>query len=62
MEHIIKTMHDEKNGVPVKTVKSFLSKVPSVFTGMDLIQWVLSRLPVDDQSMQKRVFEAFSFN
>lgn len=26
-------MQDENNGVPVKTVKSFLNKIPAVFTG-----------------------------
>lgn len=26
-------MQDENNGVPVRTVKSFLNKIPAVFTG-----------------------------
>ena len=26
-------MQDEKTGVPIKTVKSFMTKIPSVFTG-----------------------------
>ena len=34
MEDIVKKMQDEKGGVPVKTVKSFMAKIPSVFTGM----------------------------
>lgn len=34
MEKIIETMQDETNGVPVRTVKSFLTKIPSVFTGV----------------------------
>ena len=33
VEKLIQKMQDEKNGVPVRTVKSFMSKVPSVFTG-----------------------------
>jgi regulator of G-protein signaling len=33
MEHIVEMMQDENTGVSVKTVKSFMSKVPSVFTG-----------------------------
>ena len=33
MEGIIERMQDECTGVPVRTVKSFMSKVPSVFTG-----------------------------
>ena len=34
MESIVEKMMDETNGVPVKTVKSFISKIPSVFTGI----------------------------
>lgn len=34
MEAIIERMQDENSGVPVKTVKSLMSKIPSVFTGM----------------------------
>ena len=33
MEAIIERMQDEQTGVPVRTVKSFMSKIPSVFTG-----------------------------
>lgn len=33
MEVIVERMQDEVSGVPVRTVKSFMSKVPSVFTG-----------------------------
>ena len=33
MEAIVDRMQDESTGVPVRTVKSFMSKVPSVFTG-----------------------------
>lgn len=33
MEDIIARMQDEKNGIPIRTVKSFLSKIPSVFSG-----------------------------
>nr|XP_054759009.1 regulator of G-protein signaling 7-like isoform X3 [Lytechinus pictus] len=40
-------MQDEKNGVPVRTVKSFMSKVPSVFTGADLVQWLMKTLDID---------------
>lgn len=34
MEAIIEKMQDETSGVPVRTVKSFMTKIPSVFTGM----------------------------
>jgi regulator of G-protein signaling len=38
MEGIVDRMQDEATGVPVRTVKSFMSKVPSVFTGKIFIQ------------------------
>ncbi len=41
-------MLDEQLGVPIKTVKSFLSKIPSVFTGADLITWVMGNVRVVD--------------
>ncbi|GMR59995.1 hypothetical protein PMAYCL1PPCAC_30190 [Pristionchus mayeri] len=41
MEHVVRQMLDPEIGVPIKTVKSFLSKVPSVFTGADLISWLI---------------------
>lgn len=36
MEDLIARMQDEKNGIPIRTVKSFLSKIPSVFSGKAL--------------------------
>lgn len=49
MEQLIEQMQDEQNGVPVKTVKSFMSKIPSVFTGSDLVNWMMKNLDVEDQ-------------
>uniref|UniRef100_A0A672SDI7 Regulator of G-protein signaling 6-like n=1 Tax=Sinocyclocheilus grahami TaxID=75366 RepID=A0A672SDI7_SINGR len=34
--------------VPVRTVKSFLSKIPSVVTGSDIVQWMMKNLIIDD--------------
>ncbi|CAD5210764.1 unnamed protein product [Bursaphelenchus okinawaensis] len=48
MEGLIKQMLDPEAGVPIKTVKSFLSKIPSVFTGMDTIAWILRSADVAD--------------
>ena len=48
MEAIIEKMQAENGGLSVRTVKSFMSKVPSVFTGSDLINWILKNLNVDD--------------
>ncbi|CAF0770256.1 unnamed protein product [Brachionus calyciflorus] len=49
IENIIEKMQDDSGvGVPIRTVKSFMSKIPSVFTGTDLIQWMLKKLDVED--------------
>ncbi len=50
METIVEKMQDENNGIPIRTVKSFMSKIPSVFIGSDLIQWLSKRLDCDDIS------------
>lgn len=48
METVIEKMQAESTGVPVRTVKSFMSKIPSVFSGADLIQWIIKNYDVDD--------------
>ncbi|CAF0913419.1 unnamed protein product [Rotaria sordida] len=48
IEALLERMQDENTGLPIKSVKSFMSKIPSVFTGGDLIQWILKTLDVDD--------------
>ncbi|XP_036221748.2 regulator of G-protein signaling 7 isoform X2 [Bactrocera oleae] len=48
MEAIIEKMQAESTGVAVRTVKAFMSKVPSVFTGADLVAWILKNLDVED--------------
>ena len=51
MESIVERMQrDEGRGVPVRTVKSFMTKIPSVFTGQDLIQWMLTHLDLNEVS------------
>jgi regulator of G-protein signaling len=54
-------MQDENTGLPIKSVKSFMSKIPSVLTGGDLIQWILKTLDVDDTSTASFFF-VFSFH
>lgn len=49
MEMIVDRMQHERTGVPVRTVKSFLTKIPSVFAGADLIAWMMKALDVEDQ-------------
>uniref|UniRef100_A0A8C5HM89 Regulator of G-protein signaling 6-like n=1 Tax=Gouania willdenowi TaxID=441366 RepID=A0A8C5HM89_GOUWI len=47
----ITRIQDEKTGgVPLRTVKSFLSKIPSVVSGMDIVQWLTKNLSIDDQA------------
>lgn len=41
-------MQNEDGGVVVKTVKAFMSKVPSVFTGAELISWIMKNMDVED--------------
>ncbi|XP_073751607.1 regulator of G-protein signaling 6 isoform X3 [Callorhinus ursinus] len=42
-------MQDDKTGgVPIRTVKSFLSKIPSVVTGTDIVQWLMKNLCIED--------------
>ncbi|GBP41845.1 Regulator of G-protein signaling 7 [Eumeta japonica] len=48
MEAIIEKMQDEHTGVPVRTVKSFMSKIPSVFTGSDLVAWLMRHLSIEE--------------
>ena len=48
IESIIEKMQEDTSGVPIRTVKSFMSKIPSVFTGSDLIQWMNKKLDVED--------------
>ncbi|CEF70075.1 LP21163p [Strongyloides ratti] len=50
IETLIKSMLDTVDGVPIRTVKSFLSKIPSVFTGQDLIAWIMKHCDVVDLS------------
>uniref|UniRef100_A0A803SZL6 Regulator of G protein signaling 7 n=1 Tax=Anolis carolinensis TaxID=28377 RepID=A0A803SZL6_ANOCA len=51
MEDVIARMQDEKNGIPIRTVKSFLSKIPSVFSGSDIVQWLIKNLSIEDPAV-----------
>ncbi|XP_027735456.1 regulator of G-protein signaling 6 isoform X4 [Empidonax traillii] len=49
IEDIVTRMQDDKTGgVPIRTVKSFLSKIPSVVTGSDIVQWLMKNLSIED--------------
>ena len=40
-------MQDPESGVPLKAVKSFLSRIPDVFTGEDLVTWLRKTYDID---------------
>lgn len=48
MELLVEKIQDEKEGVPIKNAKSFMSKVPSVFTGADLVQWLMKTYDIEE--------------
>ncbi|KAJ2942428.1 hypothetical protein O0L34_g16033 [Tuta absoluta] len=48
MEALIEKMQDENTGVPVRTVKSFMTKIPSVFTGSDLVSWIQRHFQIEE--------------
>jgi len=48
MEKIIEALQHPESGVPIRTVNSFINKIPSVFTGSDLVAWLQSNLHIVD--------------
>ncbi|XP_041929015.1 regulator of G-protein signaling 6-like isoform X1 [Alosa sapidissima] len=49
IEDVVSRLQDEKaGGVPVRTVKSFLSKIPSVVAGSDIVQWLMKNLSIEE--------------
>ncbi|ESN95257.1 hypothetical protein HELRODRAFT_87051 [Helobdella robusta] len=48
MEALLEMMQDPVIGIDVRTVKQFMTKIPSVFTGTDLINWFMKNLDVED--------------
>ncbi|XP_063378339.1 regulator of G-protein signaling 9 [Cydia fagiglandana] len=50
MESLIKEMQDPETGVPVRSQKLFLTYIPSAFMGYDLVEWLMDRFNLDEQS------------
>uniref|UniRef100_A0AAZ3S0M4 Regulator of G protein signaling 6 n=1 Tax=Oncorhynchus tshawytscha TaxID=74940 RepID=A0AAZ3S0M4_ONCTS len=48
LTYILTSIQDETEGVPIRTVKSFLTKIPSVVTGADIVQWLMKNLAIED--------------
>ena len=44
---LVKLMRHPDKGVPLKAVKSFLSRIPDVFTGEDLVTWLRKTYDID---------------
>ena len=40
-------MRHPETGVPLRAVKSFLSRIPDVFTGEDLVGWLRKTYDID---------------
>ncbi|XP_035598712.1 regulator of G-protein signaling 6 isoform X1 [Oncorhynchus keta] len=52
IEDVIMRLQDEKaGGVAIRTVKSFLSKIPSVVSGADIVQWLMKNLSIEDSAL-----------
>ncbi|XP_029586134.1 regulator of G-protein signaling 6-like isoform X3 [Salmo trutta] len=52
IEDVIMRIQDEKaGGVAIRTVKSFLSKIPSVVSGADIVQWLMKNLSIEDSAL-----------
>lgn len=49
MESIVSQMMQENIGVPIKTVKSLLTKIPDVFSGEDAVNWLMNNLDIMDE-------------
>lgn len=48
IEDIVTCIQHETEGVPIRTVKSFMTKIPSVVTGADIVQWLMKNLSIED--------------
>ncbi|KAL7079372.1 hypothetical protein ACQ4LE_001647 [Meloidogyne hapla] len=62
MEKLINQMLNSEDGIKIKTVKSFLSKIVSVFSGQDLINWLINHIDVFDEIDANHLLNLFSSN
>ncbi|XP_076366726.1 regulator of G-protein signaling 6-like isoform X4 [Tachypleus tridentatus] len=46
IERLVREMQHPMTGVPVRSQKLFLTYIPSVFMGFDLVDWLMSRLNI----------------
>lgn len=52
-------MRHPETGVPLRAVKSFLSRIPDVFTGEDLVGWLRKTYDIDtaDEAIHLGTFQ-----
>ncbi|KAL0963087.1 hypothetical protein UPYG_G00349530 [Umbra pygmaea] len=48
IEDIVTRIQDETEGIQIRTVKSFLTKIPSVVTGSDIVEWMMKNLCIEE--------------
>uniref|UniRef100_A0A915LS24 Regulator of G-protein signaling 7 n=1 Tax=Meloidogyne javanica TaxID=6303 RepID=A0A915LS24_MELJA len=60
MEKLINQMLHSEDGIKIKTVKSFLSKIVSVFSGQDLIVWLIAHIDVFDEIDANHLLHLFA--
>ncbi|XP_063706711.1 uncharacterized protein LOC134835715 [Culicoides brevitarsis] len=48
MESLVREMQDGECGVPVRSQKQIFTSIPSVFMGYDLVEWLMSRVGVEE--------------
>ncbi|KAF7637978.1 hypothetical protein Mgra_00002681 [Meloidogyne graminicola] len=60
MEKLINLMLNSENGIKIKTVKSFLSKIVSVFSGQDLINWLINNIDIFDEIDANHLLHLFA--
>ncbi|ESN98782.1 hypothetical protein HELRODRAFT_155898 [Helobdella robusta] len=50
MESLIERMQSCQGGIPVRTAKHFLTKIPTCFTGAAFVEWLVTNLDVTDHN------------
>ena len=61
ISELVKLMRHPETGVPLRAVKSFLSRIPDVFTGEDLVGWLRKTYDIDtaDEAIHLGLYHIF---
>ena len=49
LEKILREMQRKEDGVPIRCQKLFLTSIPNVFTGFDLVEWLMEHFLIPDE-------------